>query len=209
MNIHPSLNFICLISLLIFISCNDTKQDRSNTAVDSTQNLYIDSSLSKKNSDSLVQNVMNGKLNPIEEEQVKEMERRKREKDEMKKLYGPGYTSGNEIEISESKILYNDDFSPYLMIKVKNNLIIPFVAFQIIVYPKANSSSGCDPVFLKKKMILNPNAVATLKIPLDNAAHNCTYDDAKIELGICIMSNGKRLVMNDFLGRADGIGDEK
>ncbi len=106
--------------LLFFISCNNTDSKTSASAKNDT----VTEINTKQASSSSLDSLTNKPLTPIQQNELNNMLEREKENEEMKKYYGPGYTSKNEIEILESKILYNSNFKPYAVIKIKNNLNI-------------------------------------------------------------------------------------
>lgn len=194
-------SYASLILFLIACNTNDSKK----TAYDNNDT----TSVIKSNVDSInLDSLKNTPLTPIQQNELNNILEREKEKEEMKKYYGPGYKAQNEIEILESTILYNSNFKPYAAIKIKNNLNIPFVAFEIIVIPiNKLTSKPCKQITIKKTLQIKANSTATLKEYIVDSDSDCDFDKASISLGDCIMSNGKKLPMGDFFRKFKAIGE--
>jgi hypothetical protein len=208
-NIHFSKSrFIKLFSFLgimILISCKNSSQNNSNsaTALSATN----DSVQIEAYKDSILRKISNQSLTSDEEAELRLINEREKEKEEMKNFYGQGYRSGNEIEITDSKILYDANFKAYLVAKVRNNLTIPFIAFEILVIPASSPNTECKGLTIKKKLLINPGKTVTINEGLNNNSDKCNFDNASVSLGDCIMGNGKKLVMDDIFRNVKGVGD--
>ncbi len=193
----------CACLIFFFIACNTN--DSKKTAYDNNDTTsVINSNVDSVSIDSLT----NTPLTPIQQNELNNILEREKEKEKMKKYYGPGYTAQNEIEILESTILYNSNFKPYAAIKIKNNLNIPFVAFEIIIIPKDKlTSKACKQIIIKKTLQIKANSTANLKEDIVGFDNDCDLDKASISLGDCIMSNGKKLPMGDLFRKFKAIGE--
>jgi hypothetical protein len=195
-------NLLYLLLISILYSCNGGNEKTISTIVDTTPNTALSVEV-----DSVSKKEIEKKLSPIEQEDVKRILKNEKEKEEMSKLYGPEGRLGNEIIVSESKIFYSADFEPYLEVKIKNNLKIPFIAVEVIVHPKSKSSSNCTSIIIKKKINIGAGKMIILNEKIKAESTDCTLDNASVSLGDCIMSNGKKIEMSDLLRSVKGPGD--
>lgn len=196
LKIDVNVSFICLI---ICLSCTNSNSERT---LDSSS-----SKESKKITSSLDTELHNRKATYLEQLDITRIEKAEKEKEEMKKIGGENYKPGNEIEIIESKILFKSNFKPYAILKLKNNLKISLIAFEIVITPKPNESNKCSGTIIKKNTIIKPNQTITIKENLEEETNDCKMDEASIKLGDCIFSNGKKIDMSDIFRTIKGLGE--
>lgn len=137
---------VSVTCLIICLSCTNSNDPNSERAIDS-----FSSKQSNKISSSLDTELNDRKPNYLEQLDIDRIEKNEKEKEELKKIGGEKYTPGHEIEIIESKILFNSKFKPYAVVKLKNNLKSPLIAFEIIITPKPHESNTSALLQLSKR----------------------------------------------------------
>lgn len=114
-------------------------------------------------------------------------------------LYGKGVVN---LDLLEANIIFDDNFNPYLFVKLKNNMKMGVMALEIVIDPSDKYHTDCEKIIVKKTISIPPNKTVKFKERIDyKVARGCLkIEEASIYLGDFILTNGKKTqVLNSLI----------
>jgi len=110
-----------------------------------------------------------------------------------KQMQIPGVNELDSVAILESKILYDADFKPSVYARIKNNMGVSIVAFELLIDPNNTEQKNCEKLTVTKKLNIPSHKSVIIKEKLQSSStSDCGLDFPKISLGDFVLSNGKK-----------------